>query len=158
MSGLTGLLEHPSIQGLVKSLDEAFVKAPKLPKGLVDFFVTIAPYMAMLGAVLSIIAGPLMAIVSLVSILTLSPMIMLSTVVSTVMLFVQAVILFMAFKPLQERAYKGWHLLFVSNLLSIVQTVLNLIFSMNASGLVGSVIGTIIGLYVLFQMKPSYKK
>jgi hypothetical protein len=156
MSDINKVLEQPFVEKLIKDLEPTFAKLPKLPQGIVDFLVTISPYLALLGGIASIIVGPLALLGTLFSLLTLNPAIVFVTLMSSVLLFVQAIIMFMAFKPLKERAYKGWYLLFVSELISLAQSIVGLV--LNLGGIVGVVIGFAIGFYILFSVKKEYKK
>jgi hypothetical protein len=56
----------------------------------------------------------------------------------------------MAVKPLFARAKKWWNLMFYAALVSFVASLMN-------GSLVSSVIGAVLGLYVLFQVKSLYK-
>lgn len=146
------LLENQTVLNLVKQLEDTFSKAPHLPKGLNEFFVKIAPYMALLGGVLSLLAGP---ILGLLSVLTLNPMIVLMTVVAAVLSLVNAALLLSAFSPLKNREMRGWLLLFWSDLLGAVQVLFS-IFLRQAS--ITSLISLLIGFYILFEMKSFYSK
>lgn len=63
---------------------------------------------------------------------------------------VTVVMYVMAFSGLQKRTINGWRLLFYAALVAFVSGVI----SMN---LVGAVIGIIINMYLLFQIKEMYK-
>jgi hypothetical protein len=156
MSSLNSYLEHPAIEKLIKDLEPTFAKLPKLPQSIIDILVTITPYLALLGAIASLIIGPFAVLGTVFSLLTLNPAIVFVTLLSAVMLFVQAVLMFMAFKPLKAREYRGWYLMFVSELISLAQSIVGLI--LNLGGIVGIVIGFAIGFYLLFQVKKEYKK
>lgn len=150
-------LEDQKAMGVVAQFEDAFKSLPHLPKGITEFLVNIAPYLALLGAVLSILAGPLLGLASVISLLTLNPVVVLLTVAAAVITLIQAVLLFLAFSPLQKREMKGWMYMFWVEMLTVVSVVLN-IFSGSMSGLIGGVLGLIIGFYILFEMKPFYGK
>jgi hypothetical protein len=139
----------------VKKIEDPFKSLPHLPKGLVEFFVKIAPWLAIIGAVLGLVAGPLVGILGGIgSLFSLSPIFLIWTVATVVFTLLNSVLLFMAFKPLKEREMKGWMLLFWSNIIGIVEGVLGLLI--NQSSIVGTLLGIVIGLYILFEMKPLY--
>lgn len=72
-------------------------------------------------------------------------------------LLVQAVIYLAAFPGLRERKKKGWNLLFYGALLNITYGVIVLFTSYGGFGqLLGSLIGSAIGLYLLYQVRSSY--
>jgi hypothetical protein len=156
MNGMADKLTDSEAMGFIGKVEEPFKNLPHLPKGLVEFFVKVAPWLALLSAVLSLLFGPIVAILgSLGSLLTLSPMLFIGTVGTAVVMLLNAVLLLMAFKPLQNREMKGWVFLFWSQLLSVVMAVLTLIEG-SGSTIVSTLISTAIGLYVLFEMKPFY--
>lgn len=73
-------------------------------------------------------------------------------------LVVDALLLIMAFSPLKSRLKRGWDLMFLSALVSIVYSVV-LIF-VDGRGLgsfIFSMLFTAIGLYFLFQLRDLYK-
>lgn len=149
------MLTNKDAMDFIAKVEEPFKSLPHLPKGLVEFFVKLAPWFAIIGAVLSLLAGPLWGLVSVLSLFSLNPMLVIFTVVSAIVTLLNAVLLFMAFTPLKNREMKGWILIFWSNILGAVVSLLS-IFTGGPSGAVGAVIGILIGLYVLFEMKPFY--
>jgi hypothetical protein len=78
--------------------------------------------------------------------------------VSLAVLFAQAAIYIVAFPALRERRKSGWDLLFYAMLLNIVYGVVVLFSDYGAGNLVGSLIGSAIGLYFLFQIRSGYVK
>jgi hypothetical protein len=137
-------------------VQEPFKSLPHLPKGLVEFFVKIAPWLALLGAVLGLISAPLVAFVGgLATLFTLSPLYLVGTVLGALLILLNSVILFMAFKPLKEREMKGWMLLFWSHMIGIAEGLLGLLNNQSGS-FISTVLGIVIGLYFLFEMKPFY--
>ncbi len=148
------LTSHEAMD-FVKKIEDPFKSLPHLPKGLVEFLVKLAPWLAILGAILGLVAGPLVAIAgSLGTLFSLSPSILIWTIVTVVLTLLNSVLLFMAFTPLKERAMKGWMLLFWSNVIGIVEGVVGLFWSQ--SSLISTILGIVIGLYILFEMKPFY--
>lgn len=75
-------------------------------------------------------------------------------------LIVEAVLLGMAISPLKAKLEKGWRLLFILSLLSIVVSVLSVVLGGGyyASSLVGLVIGTAISWYLLFEIRDGFVK
>ncbi len=140
----------------IAKVEALFKDLPHLPKGIPAFLVKIAPWVALLEIILSLIAGPVIALVSVLSLITLNPLLVISTVVMAIITLVNAVLLLKAFGPLQKQEMVGWIYLFWVNMLSIVSGVLSL-FGGNPTSIFGMVLGAVIGLYVLFEMKPLYK-
>ena len=133
---------------LISALDEVFQKLPRLPKSATDVLVNIAPWLALVFGILGVIGG--------LSAIGISPLalfggvnasfVVLATGVAAI---VSSVLMLMAFPKLKKRAYKGWELLFWSEVISAISAVLSIS--------VGSVFGVLIGFYLLFQIKSYYK-
>ena len=138
---------------LDKVLSDYLVKkAPALPKAGKEFLVTVAPYLALLGAVLGIPA--LLAVFGLGAAMT--PFVWLAGSRTGIFwLFwvvgaVQVALSAMAVKPLFARRGKGWRLMYYSQLLSLLSSLQY--FN------VGSLVMTVISFYLLYQVKASYGK
>ena len=133
---------------LIGALEDVFGKLPKLPSGVNDVLVNIAPWLALVFGILGVIGG--------LSAIGISPLALFGgvnagfTVLATgVAAIVSSVLMLMAFPKLKKRVYKGWELLFWSEVVSTVSAVLSIT--------VGSIIGVLIGFYLLFQIKRYYK-
>lgn len=76
-----------------------------------------------------------------------------------ILLGVQALMYIAAFPGTRERRKSGWNLLFYALLLNIVYGVIIMFTSYGGFGnLIGAVIGSGLGLYLLFQIRSSYTK
>lgn len=153
MSGLFDKLNDDQAVSLADKIGDIFKTLPKLPQGVIDFIVKIVPYLALLGALANVIITPLGVLGTIFSIFTLNPIIMLSMVASTIIMIVSGILLFLAFKPLQEKAHRGWMLLFWSEILSAVTVIFTLFMG---SGWISSLIGVVISFYLLYQIRPAY--
>lgn len=137
---------------LDKMLSLYLVKqAPVLPKNIKDILVKLAPYFAILAVIFGLPA--ILAVLGLGAVLT--PMAWVAgTRTSFYWLFwavglVQIVIAGMSIKPLFARAGHGWRLMYYSQLLSIVTSL--------GSYNLGNLVFTVLSLYLLYQVKSSYK-
>jgi hypothetical protein len=133
---------------LIKVLDDAFGQLPKLPKSVNEVLVNIAPWLSLIFGILGIVGG--------LSAIGISPIAMFGGVDASFMVLatgigaiISSILMLMAFPKLKKRAYKGWELLFWSEVVSAVLAVLSIS--------VGSVLGILIGFYLLFQIKSYYK-
>lgn len=133
---------------------EVFKTVPHLPKAWVDFLVKIAPPLALIGAILSLISGPILGLVSAISLITLNPFLVFSVALAAIIAIANAILLWHARKPLEKRSIDGWMLLFWSDMLSVFQIVAGIFLH---QGGLGGVIGLLIGFYILFEMRPRYK-
>lgn len=148
-------LNDKQSQEFADKIGDMFKSLPKLPQGLVEFFVKVTPYLALLGAVLSLLSSPVLGLLTVLTLITLNPLIVITTLISAVLALVVAVLLFMAYGPLKARQPKGWMLLFWITIIDAIQAVLGLIYS--PSGVIGSLVFLAISFYVLYQMRPWYK-
>ncbi|HEX7017969.1 MAG TPA: hypothetical protein VF209_03625 [Patescibacteria group bacterium] len=154
-------LTDAQAQAFAAKIEEPFKKLPHLPEGITNFFATIAPWLVGLGGLLNIVSG-------LSSILNsgnmgmfgwVAPLVQVSPayfVITGVLQIIVGVISLAAFNPLRERALRGWMLVFWTTMLGVVQSVVAIAF--NFGNIVGVIIGTLIGFYILFEMKREYKK
>jgi len=156
MADYTEKLTDAKAMDIIDQVGSAFKSLPHLPSGVVDVLVKIAPYFALLGGVVGIIFGPVIGVIGgLASILTLSPLLMISTLANAVIMIVQSILLLLAFSPLKNRQMKGWIFLFWSQVMSIALMVLSLLLG-HAGSIVGSILGLAIGMYILFETRDSY--
>ena len=146
-----------SLKQLTNTLDENYKKLPALPKGVNEFIVSVAPWLALIFGVLAVVSG-----LGAFGLLTaLSPFAMVAGagkyaftgLFAAVLLIVQGGIELWAFPSLKARKVKGWNLMFYSLLLSVVASVV----SLSVGSVVGAVVGALIGYYFLYQVKSYYK-
>ena len=133
---------------LIPMLENWFKQVPNLPASVHEILVKIVPWLALVFGILGVVAG--------LGALGLSPLALLGGIdasfvvlLTGVITIVSSVLMLMAFPKLQKRQYKGWELLFWSEVVNVVSAVLTLS--------VGSVLGILIGFYLLFQIKRYYK-
>lgn len=155
MSSFAKRLTDRKAQDFARSVAALFAPLPNAPKGFISFLVKIAPYMVLIGGVLTLLGSPLLGILSVVSFITFNPFIVAGMVMMTVFSVLSAVILFMAYEPLLKRKHDGWMLLFWSSMFSFAQTLLQILLGRN-NGF--GLIGVAIGFYIVFQMHNWYKK
>lgn len=147
---------------LIAKIEEPFKQLPHLPQSIIDFLVKIAPWGVALGGIFSITGaitnlrlGFGMSSVGRVMkyYLGVSPIYFL---LSAVLMFALAFLAFKAFNPLQERKIEGWIYIFWSNVVSVLHSLLGLIFISQAG--MSLIIGILLGFYLLFEIKPAYEK
>lgn len=142
---------------LTKMLDENYAKLPVLPKNVDDFIVSVAPWLALIFGVLSVLAGisafGFLAVLSPFATVAGAGQYAVTGLLAAVVLLVQGVIMLLAFPALRKKEVKGWNLLFWSLVLSVVSSVLTL----RVFGVVESLVGALISYYFLYQVKSYYK-
>jgi len=150
--GALGKLEVTLEEYLVK-------KAPvTIPKEWKEIIVKFAPYLAILGVVMGIPAvlallgaGTILAPLGFVGgMMTGRPFLGVGFIVNVLFLGAMVLLEGLAIPGLFSRSKKAWNFLFWSSLLGIVQNLV----TFNIGGLV---IGGIISMYFLFQVKEYYK-
>ncbi len=166
-----------ALQPLETALDDLFVKkAPALPangkKALVEylpwinlFFGIIALYTAYVLWHWAHIANGLIDYANQLSATYGSPSVAnvdrmgLGIWLGLIILVIQAVIYIAAFQATRERKKSGWDLMFYAALLNVVYGVVILFSNYGSIGsLLGTLVGSAIGLYLLFQIRSSYLK
>jgi uncharacterized membrane protein len=135
-------------QDLIKWMEDLFKKAPHLPENIREVLIKIAPVLSLVFGILGIIAG--------LSVLGISPLALFGglhasifVLITGVLTLVSSVLLLMAYPQLAKHTQKGWILLFWSEAISAVSSLMALSF--------GTVISVIIGFYILFEIKGHYK-
>ena len=143
-----------AIGQLEKQLELYLVdKAPAIPKGWRELIVKIAPWLSVIMVVVSLPA--ILAVFGLTAVF--SPFAYMAAgghgtglTLSWFFLIAMMILEILAIPGLFKRAKSAWYLLFYATLLGAVQ---NLIM-FNLGGLI---IGTLLSLYILFQVKQYYK-
>ncbi len=153
---MTEKTAHMSLNQLESTLNEYFAKkAPPLPSKAKETLVQLAPWLVIIGIVLSVPAvlalfgfGAFMSAVPFgaMAMAGAAPMYLLSIAFLVASMALQG----MAIQGLFARSYKAWRLLFIAALVNGVYQLL----TGNISGLI---IGWLIGFYILFQVKEYYK-
>lgn len=167
------------VSELETKMSEVFVdKAPKLPAGGKKFLVDVAPWLALVGGVLSLLAGLSLwrwahvandaadyvnslcnayavnaGACANVSDARLTVWVWLAIAV----LVVEGVLYLLAFPGLRDRKKQGWNYLFYGALVNVVYAVVSLFTDYNAvSSFIGALIGSVIGFWLLFQIRSAY--
>jgi hypothetical protein len=133
-------------------------KAPSIPKGWKEIIVKFAPYLAIIGVVMGIPGvlallgmGAFLAPLGLVGgIVTGRPFLGIGYIVNVLFLGVIILLEGLAIPGLFSRSKKAWTFLYWSALVGVVQNIV----SFNVGGLV---IGSLLSMYFLFQVKEYYK-
>ncbi len=77
--------------------------------------------------------------------------------ISLILLVVNGVIFLMAYPGLKEKKIAGWNLMFLGALINAVYGVFSVLNDKGGmSTFIGSIIGTLVGLYFLYQVKDQF--
>lgn len=141
---------------LIGILEPHFAKLPHLPKKAQDVLVQFIPYVALLFGILGIFG----AISSLGILTATSPFAIMGGAegvsaygggfIASLFWMVSAGLLLAAYPGLNARKFKGWNLLFWSEIVNLIGCVI-------AMTILSGIISTVIWLYILYEIKSHYK-
>jgi len=145
-----------SSREFIDTMQEWFDKAPALPKNVRQALVNITPWIALIFGILGILGG----IAGLGLLTVFAPFAMFGGAsgitgygtgfLAEIIWLVASILLLAAFPGTKARKLGGWTLLFWSE-------VLHLVGSLVAFSFISGIIGAVIAFYLLFQIKPYYK-
>jgi len=150
-------MSSTSTNDFIDTLAQWFGKFPALPKNWQETLVKITPILALIFGILGILVG-----ISGLGILSVfAPLAMLggasgastygNGIIATIIFLIASVLLLAAYPGTRARKYKGWQLLFWSEVAYLIGRVIDL------NGLLSAIIWALITLYILFQIRPYYK-
>jgi hypothetical protein len=142
-----------SFNEIIERLDQWFSKLPTLPTNWKETLVKITPWIAIifgvLGAVFSLMAvgvltflAPLVAVGGGVGVAAGGP-------IAAVLWLISSVLLIMAYKGTRDRKASGWKLLFWSEVVSLLSSVIFLSIS--------GIFWALVTFYLLFQIRSYYR-
>ena len=142
---------------LEDTLNEYFgKKAPAMPENIKEIIVKLAPFLAILGVILSLPAVfLLLGLGGLATMMSpfggMQAMTTIPTMWLSIVLLIPVVVLeILAIPGLFARTKQGWKYMYWAELISIVSSIAQF-------NIIGAVIGALIGFYLLFQVKNLYK-
>jgi hypothetical protein len=125
-------------------------KAPfQLPKEVKEFLVKFGPWIALVWLVLSLPALFVMLGIGTAFMPFGGAVYSVGFTYVAVVLLAQLLLLALALPGLFKRKMSAWRLMFYSQLIGIVSSLL-------MGSIFGAIIGGLIGLYILFQIRPLY--
>lgn len=142
-----------SSQDFIKMMEDWFSKLPPLPKNVNEVIVKITPWIALIFGVLGVLGS-----IALFGVTTVvAPLVAMGSgvgqatggMVGAILALLSSVLLLAAFPGTNKRKMSGWTLLFYSEVVSTVASII----ALNLTG----VVGALIGFYILFQIKSYYK-
>lgn len=158
-------LMDPKALKMIDQIGDYFKGLPHLPEGIVDFFVKIAPFFAIIGGILNIFSSLSMLAVYL----NFRPFYrysymgmgygqnyLLLGLILAILQITMGALLIMAFKPLQERTKLGWVYMYYTVVISIIMTLVSLVFA--SGNIISSVFWILVDMYLIYEMRPSYGK
>jgi len=149
------------LSGLENSLGTLFKGLPHLPKDWRHWLADNAWWLALIGAAIGCLAilglVPVVLGISIFKGIVAGPaagaLIIITGIVNMAVLVVSVALEAKAIMPLKARQKRGWDLLFLVSLVTFTGAVLNALITGNVDHIIGLVIGTLVGLYVLFEVR-----
>lgn len=149
------------LAGLEDGLNTFFKGLPHLPKEWRHWLADNVWWLVLIGVVLGAfgILGlvPVVLGVSIFTGIVAGPaagaLVIITGIVNMAVLVVSVVLEAMAVTPLKAKQKKGWDLLFLVSLVAFAGSVLNAIITGNIGHILGLLVGTLIGLYLLFEVR-----
>jgi hypothetical protein len=146
------------MEQLEKFFEDLFLKkiTYQLPPKGKEFLVQIAPYLAIIGVIMMVPA--ILAILGMGSFFSaysygFGLRLGWYYYIGIIFIIIQTVLMAMSIQGLMKRKKQGWRFLYYSSLVSLVHSVA---FAFNPMGVIWALIGSAIGLYLLFQIKSHY--
>ena len=165
-----------ALQSLEKNLDDIFVKkAPPLPAGGKKALVEYLPWINLILGLLALlviyglwhwahVANGLINYANSLSAAYGGPSVSTGRMgfgiwLGLIVLAAEALLYIAAFPATRDRKKSGWNLMFYALLLNVVYGVVIAFSSYGGVGsLISTLIGSAVGLYLLFQIRSSYSK
>jgi hypothetical protein len=138
---------------LIGMVEEWYAKLPPLPKKWTEVIVKITPWISLVFGILGVLTS-----LAAVGILTvLAPFVAVGAgvgaasngLIGGVLALVSSALLLAAFPGTRAKKMSGWNFLFYSEVVSLVANIVAISL--------GGVVGSLIGFYILFQIKSHYK-
>jgi hypothetical protein len=163
-----------ALQPLEKSLDDIFGKqAPALPPNGKKFIVQVVPWLSLIGGLFTLYSAYLLwnwahtanTFIDYANSLSAAyggPQVASSRLsvgiwIGLAVLVVEGLLYVLAFPGTKDRKKSGWNLLFYAMLINIAYGLVIMFTSYGGVGsLIGTLIGSAIGFYFLFQIRGNY--
>jgi len=149
------------LSGLESSLGTLFKGLPHLPKDWRHWLADNAWWLALIGVAFGCLGilglVPVVLGISIFTGIVAGPaagaLIIITGIVNMAVLVISVVLEAMAITPLRVKQKRGWDLLFLVSLVTFTGAVLNALITGNVNHIIGLIVGTLIGLYVLFEVR-----
>jgi hypothetical protein len=138
-------------------LEPLFAKAPHIPANAREMLVKIAPWLALIFGVLGLVG--IVSAGMLTSMLFSMAWIgggaaQIALAVALIAGLLASILQLLAYSPLTAHKKQGWNYLFYGSVLSAIASLVDIIFGY---GSLGSIIGALIGFWLLFEIRGYYK-
>ncbi|MEO8581174.1 MAG: hypothetical protein ABI425_01185 [Patescibacteria group bacterium] len=160
MNVLDTLFEQHSFRLGVSRGEYFFHRFPHLPSQLMEFLVSLLPAIFFALGILHAVMGALVMITGthfLTQLQTLSPVINpLYLMMNGMLAISNGLFMLLAFTEIKRQTENGWRTFFLINLVSILQSILSIVFTPRA--IFSVILYIAITMYLTFEFKPYFKK
>jgi len=149
------------LSGLENGLATLFKGLPHLPKDWRHWLADNAWWLALIGVAFGCLGilglVPVVLGISIFTGIIAGPaagaLVIITGIVNMAVLVVSVALEAMAITPLKAKQKRGWDMLFLVSLVTFTGAVLNALITGNIGNILGLILGTLIGLYVLFEVR-----
>ena len=149
------------LSGLENSLGVLFKGLPHLPKDWRHWLADNAWWLALIGVVIGCLGilglVPVVLGISIFTGIIAGPaagaLVIITGIVNMAVLVMSVALEAMAITPLKAKQKRGWDMLFLVSLVTFTGAVLNALITGNIGNILGLILGTLIGLYILFEVR-----
>lgn len=161
-----------SLSGVTKMLETFFKSWPKLPTVISDFLKKYAAILVLIGGGLALLFGVL-GLLSLPTLwasngfplsgyltglgVGLGTYKMLQTL-NVAYMILSGGLLLAAYTPLKANKLTGWKFVYWSGLVGVVYTIISNLLLNNLGGLIFGVLFSLVGLWIVFSLRPAFNK
>ena len=142
------------VVGLIQALDKFFTKLPHLPEKINLFFVKVLPIFVLLFGIVGAIASFLSFAFLVLSLVAWDLQLILSSLSSFLLVFVNTLLLLKAFKLLKRKDAIGWIYIFWTQVMNIAYSVFDMF--QGELNVYSGVASLVIFTYLLFEIGPFY--
>jgi hypothetical protein len=139
---------------------------PHLPKTWTDWLAKYAWLLVLIGVILSALGAVMLlfAVLAIGAVTSVYGIVVeplhnswwyITTVITLVLLVVTVIIDAMAVGPLKAMKSKGWELLFLTFLVSVVSELVSVLY--NFGNIISAIIAVVVSAYILYELKPYFK-
>lgn len=146
----------PHTESLESWLITVFSGVPHVPPNVRKIITDIAPWLALVAAVLGFVGLIFSGILGIV----LSPLVFLGLGITSIVILITMVLglistalLLLAFKPLQKLHKAGWNYVFYSLIVTAISSIIAIGFTFSGWS---NIVGTLVGMYLLFEVREKY--
>lgn len=151
MNVLDILFSQHTFHPVVSRGESFFRKFPHLPFHLMEFLISLLPGIFFALGILHVSVGGLLMVRG-----ATAPSNDLYLMVNAMLAMSNGLFMLLAFSEIRHTTVNGWRTLFLINMISILQSILSILFSPQT--IFSVIIYIFVTLYITYEFKPYFKK